>query len=152
MVRGCLYVSVLVLVAPFGAVGHTPSGHDQEHSAAKSARGAPAMAKRIQRTPNFRVSYSSEVMPIPLNTSHSWSLRVKTPQGRPVTGATIKVSGDMPARGRRLPTKHQVTREIADGVYLIEGMKFSTPGQWIVEFDIAANGKKDIAAFSLVLK
>lgn len=23
------------------------------------------------------------------------------------------------------------------------------PGQWVVEFDIAANGKKDTAAFSL---
>lgn len=146
MVRWCLYVAGFVLLVPFGAQSH------EAHTAAKSARGVPAMAKRIQRTSNFRVSYFSEVMPIPLNTLHSWTMKVKTPQGQPVTGAKIRISGDMPARGRRLPTKPQGAREIAEGVYLIEGMKFTTPGQWIVEFDIAANGKKDVAAFSVMLK
>lgn len=154
MVSRYLYISVFVLIAPFGALGHDTHkhGHSPPGHGVKSADGVLASANPIQRTRNFRVSYFTDVTPVPINKLHSWKLRVKTPQGKPVTGATIRVDGDMPAHGLGLPTKPRVTREIDDGVYLIEGMKFNMPGQWIVEFDIAANGKRDAAAFSLVLK
>lgn len=151
-----LSISIFVLIAPFGALAHDKHEHahagDHHGHAVKSAAGVLASAKPIQRTRNFRVSYSSEVTPIPINKLHSWKLKVRTPQGEPVTGATIRVDGDMPAHGHGLPTKPEVAREIGAGVYLVEGMKFNMPGQWTVEFDIAANGKQDAAAFTLVLK
>lgn len=105
-----------------------------------------------RQTANFRVAYTSDAMPIPVNRFHTWRLKITTPQGEPVKGATISIDGDMPEHGHGLPTKPEVTREIADGVYVVEGLKFTMPGHWLMKFDIAANGKEDEAAFDLMLK
>ena len=139
------------LATPAGA---DDSGHHHKHSAAMhSNMKSDAVDTSTERqTPNFRVTYTSEAMPIPINTLHSWRLKIATPQGKPVEGAAITLTGDMPAHGHGLPTKPEVTREISNGVYLVEGMKFSMPGHWVVQFHIAANGKEDTAAFDLVLK
>ena len=42
----------------------------------------------------------------------------------------------MPQHGHGLPTRPQVTRELADGTYLIEGMKFSMTGWWEIKLAI----------------
>lgn len=129
--------------------GHDRHSHQGMH---KEAKHGDVDTSRVRQTKNFRIAYTSEVTPIPVNAMHSWKLKITTRHGNPVKGATVTVDGDMPAHGHGLPTQPEVTREIGEGVYLVEGMKFSMPGHWVMEFDIAANGKRDTAAFDLVLK
>lgn len=92
------------------------------------------------------------VAPIPVNTIHSWTLHLETPDGRPVENAAIVVRGDMPQHGHGLATTPQVSAYLGQGDYLVEGMKFQMNGWWYVAFDITADGKQDTVRFDLVLK
>jgi hypothetical protein len=63
-----------------------------------------------------------------INQMQAWQIRVSSSDGTPVRNARIAVDGGMPQHGHGLPTRPQVTREVADGTYLMEGMKFMRDG------------------------
>lgn len=87
----------------------------------------------------FKVTYKSQVEPVPLNRIHSWLLHVETTDAKPVEKASIKVDGGMPTHNHGLPTQPVVT-EIGDGDYLVDGLKFSMTGHWEMWFEIQAGG------------
>jgi hypothetical protein len=100
----------------------------------------------------FKVSYSSAVEPVPVNRLHSWNLQVTTADGKRVRGARILILGDMPEHGHGFPTEPEVSAGMQDGLYLVEGLKFSMPGWWVVTFHIAAGEVMDHVSFNLLLK
>lgn len=107
---------------------------------------------RMSETGLFQATIAPSAAPIPINQIHTWTLQVETPDGAPVDGATIAVDGDMPQHGHGLPTQPQVTQDLGDGAYLVEGMKFQMTGWWVVDFDIDAAGQSDQVRFNLMLK
>ena len=109
------------------------------------AAGEPQGAMTVDGT-HFRVSYKSKIEPLPLNQIHSWILHVITLDGKPVEKAMISVYGGMPAHRHGLPTQPKVT-EIADGDYLVEGIKFSMTGMWEMWFNIQVDGVADKTRF-----
>ncbi|UCD34031.1 MAG: FixH family protein, partial [Nitrospiraceae bacterium] len=96
--------------------------------------------------------YESRLDPIAINTIQAWTLTIETANGNPVEGAQIRVDGDMPEHGHGLPTQPEATEYLGDGKYLIEGLKFSMPGWWVIKFNIASGSQQDIAVFNLLLK
>jgi hypothetical protein len=100
---------------------------------------------------HFRVSYTSEMTPPALNRIHTWSLHVETPDGQPVDNAVITIDGGMPQHGHGLPTQPQVTQNLGNGDYLVEGFRFQMPGWWEVKFHITVDGQSDTVTFNLVL-
>ena len=86
-----------------------------------------------------------------INQIHSWTIHVATPAGVPVQGARIAVDGGMPQHGHGLPTRPRVTKEIANGDYLMEGMKFSMTGWWEIKLAIDAAGVADKVTFNQVI-
>jgi YtkA-like len=101
---------------------------------------------------HFVVSYTPSVNPPPINQLHTWTVRVTTPDGQPVEGATIGVDGDMPQHGHGLPTRPQVTRSLGDGQYLVEGMKFQMGGWWVADFTVTdPAGQTDSVRFNFIL-
>lgn len=100
----------------------------------------------------FSVDIASKLDPVAINKMHSWVLRVRSKDGKPIDGATIVVDGGMPQHGHGLPTKPRVTKALGDGQYLVEGMRFSMNGWWEVKFDIDNGRHKDSVTFNLVLK
>jgi hypothetical protein len=109
-------------------------------------------ASRLSDNGLYRVSYTSSADPLPVNRLHTWTLTVTTTDGRPVENATIIVDGDMPQHGHGMPTRAEVTTNLGDGNYLVEGMKFQMGGWWVIEFDITADGQTDHVAFNLLLQ
>lgn len=101
---------------------------------------------------HFGVSYEPTNTPPPLNQLQTWTLTVTTPDGRPVEGAQITVDGDMPGHGHGLPTQPEVTQDLGEGRYLVEGMKFQMGGWWVVDFIVTAGGMTDQARFNLLLE
>jgi hypothetical protein len=99
----------------------------------------------------FRVDFRSELDPIVINRIHSWVLHVEGEDGAPVSGATISVTGGMPAHNHGLPTAPRVTREIAPGDYILDGLRFHMGGQWQLEITIDADGKQDVVVILLEL-
>ncbi len=86
-----------------------------------------------------------------INQLHSWKVRLSTPAGAPVHGARFTVAGGMPQHGHGFPTQPRIQRELADGTYLLEGMKFSMPGWWEVKLTIAGAQGSDRVTFHTVV-
>jgi hypothetical protein len=100
----------------------------------------------------FSVDIASRLDPMKINKMHSWTLRVRNKDGKPIEGAKIAIAGGMPQHGHDLPTKPRVTKSLGDGKYLVEGIRFSMNGWWEVKFDIDSGHHKDSVTFNLVLK
>ena len=100
----------------------------------------------------FRVSWSSDPASPPLNQIHTWTIHVETANGQAIDNAEITVDGGMPDMNHGLPTSPQVTENLGNGDYLVEGMKFQMLGWWEAKFNINANGQSDNVTFNLILK
>lgn len=89
---------------------------------------------------------------VPPNEIHSWLLMLSDIHGNPVEQAKIDVIGHMPGHVHGLPTQPRVTREIAPGIYVVDGMKFQMKGWWVMQFTIEAERfSPDAVTFNLVL-
>ena len=100
----------------------------------------------------FKASVTSELEPVVINQMHNWTLHLATADGKPVEDATITVSGSMPAHSHGMPTSPQVTKNLGNGDYLVEGMQFQMGGQWEVNFNITAANQTDEVIFRITLQ
>ena len=107
---------------------------------------------RLSEQSVYRVTYRADSAPIPINRMHTWTLHVETADGRPVSDATVQVDGDMPQHLHGLPTRPRVTRNLGNGDYLVEGIKFQMGGWWVMAFTVTAEGRSDVAKFNLQLQ
>lgn len=99
----------------------------------------------------YRATIRPDTDPIPVNQLHSWTLHVETARGEPLTAAAIVVDGDMPQHGHGMPTRPEVTQELGNGDYLVEGLRFQMGGWWVVEFTIDGEAGQDTVSFNLML-
>lgn len=99
----------------------------------------------------FIVALQPPPKPAAINQLHSWQIRLTTADGAPVQGARIAIDGGMPQHGHGLPTRPQVTQQLADGSYLLEGMKFSMGGWWEIKLNIEAAQGSDKVTFNTVV-
>ena len=76
---------------------------------------------------------------------------VRDADGRAIDEAQISIDGGMPQHGHGLPTRPRVTRNLGDGIYEIEGVRFNMGGWW--EFKLAITGPSgaDTVIFNLNL-
>lgn len=135
---GIILLSAVFVIIMLIRIKYVPSGRDYS-------------ARLTSDNGLYTVSYASQLVPIRINQIHSWRLHIETPDGKPVEGAQITVDGDMPQHGHGLPTRPRVTRDLGNGDYQVEGLKFHMPGWWIVEIDIQAAGQTDHVTFNLNL-
>jgi hypothetical protein len=123
--------------------------------AAACARPAADIDLSLNRTTEnklFRVSLASQTHPIPMSKVHRWSVHIATADGQPVTGARLEVDGGMPEHGHGLPTAPRAEAAVTPGDYVIQGMKFSMPGWWVLKLKVKApNGRADQITFNIAL-
>lgn len=100
----------------------------------------------------FRVQLKSGINPVQISKIHQWSVHVSGADGAPVNGATIAVDGGMPEHGHGLPTAPRATPASGPGDYVINGMKFSMTGWWVLKLAVkATDGRTDNITFNVVL-
>jgi len=105
----------------------------------------------LTRSGYYRISFTSELMPIPINRIHSWTVHVQTADGVPIENATIAVTGGMPAHDHGLPTDPKATCSMGSGNYLLEGVRFHMNGEWELFVTIEANGRRDTVVIPLTI-
>jgi len=106
---------------------------------------------RTSADKRFVVALQPPATPAAINQIHSWKIKLTSPAGLPVAHAHIAVDGGMPQHGHGLPTQPQVTQEIGDGLYLLEGMKFSMTGWWEIKLAIQTTEASDKVTFNTVV-
>ncbi|MDQ2640369.1 MAG: FixH family protein [Pseudomonadota bacterium] len=115
----------------------------------------PAGLDLALEKPSVSGRYAVALVPPPvapaINQVHTWTVKLADASGTPVTGAMVTVGGGMPQHGHGFPTRPRVTREVEEGTYLVEGMKFSMPGWWNIRFDIQAAAGDDKVTFNTVV-
>jgi hypothetical protein len=99
----------------------------------------------------YQVSIEPELEPVEQGPLHAWIVTVATPDGKPVTDATLTLDGGMPQHGHGLPTRPQSAGPIGKGRYRIEGVRFNMSGWWVLKVGIDAPAGKDEADFNIVL-
>jgi hypothetical protein len=99
----------------------------------------------------YRVALVPPAQAPAINQMHRWTVKLATSDGVPVAGARFAVGGGMPQHGHGLPTQPRVTREVADGTYQLDGMKFSMTGWWVVKLDIQGSQGEDTITFNTVV-
>ncbi|RYY96306.1 MAG: DUF3703 domain-containing protein [Comamonadaceae bacterium] len=99
----------------------------------------------------YRVALVPPPQPPAINQLHGWQVRLLAADGRPVHGATFAVGGGMPQHGHGLPTQPRVTRELADGLYQLDGMKFSMTGWWEIQLAIQGPQGADRVTFNTMV-
>jgi hypothetical protein len=77
-------------------------------------------------------------------------VRVTAANGSPIDGLQLAVDGGMPQHGHGLPTKPRVTKNLGDGRYQIEGLKFNMGGWWELKL-ITSGSATDSVVFNLSL-
>ena len=76
---------------------------------------------------------------------------VRDAEGRAIEEAEISIDGGMPQHGHGLPTRPRVTRNLGDGIYEIEGVRFNMGGWWEFKLAIAGSRGADTVTFNLNL-
>ena len=76
---------------------------------------------------------------------------VRDAEGRAIDDAQISIDGGMPQHGHGLPTRPRVTRNLGDGIYEIEGVRFNMGGWWEFKLAIAGSNGADTVTFNLDL-
>ena len=76
---------------------------------------------------------------------------VRDAEGRAIEEAEISIDGGMPQHGHGLPTRPRVTRNLGDGIYEIEGVRFNMGGWWEFKLAIAGSRGADTVTFNLEL-
>lgn len=99
----------------------------------------------------YHAALSPDVTPITTGKMHTWTVALGTAADVPLTQADIIIGGGMPQHGHGLPTAPQVTKNLGDGRYLIEGVKFNMRGWWTFEVAIDGADGADVVIFNLVL-
>ena len=112
---------------------------------------ANASDEWLTRSGFYLVRYESRVNPVAINRIHDWEFVITTPDGDPVTGASIQIEGGMPLHNHGLPTDPRMTKELGDGRYLVEGMRFHMNGDWELLLTIDAAGRRDTVIIPLTI-
>jgi hypothetical protein len=87
-----------------------------------------------------------------LNHLHGFDIALETAHGRPVSGATIVITGERRYAPNPLPTMPQVRPGPAAGSYRAEGLRFHIPGEWHLDFAIQSGEIHDRAVLGLMVE
>ena len=123
--------------------------HRMMHSSAPADVDTATTRASVKKL--FRASYVSDLNPIPVGRIIKWKLRVETADGRPVKNAEVLLSGAMPEHGHGLPTMPEVVEGATPGDYVVQGLKFSMPGWWVLTFKVKAQEIEDVITFNLIV-
>lgn len=154
MNRILIVLAALGFFAVFSFVSYLPakSAPPQKNKMMSMPSELDVSTTRTTYSKKYIVSFTSNLDPIAINKIHSWEVLLKTPDGAPVNDAKITIIGGMPMHHHGMPTAPRVTKNLGQGKYLLEGMKFSMTGWWELKIQIDAGTQQDNVTFNLILK
>ena len=146
--------TVLVLVTLAVAVSMTACSHAMMMIHGTGAKRPAATEFGLGPRASAAGRYVATLEPArPLRPRQMQTVRVtvRDAEGRAIDEAQISIDGGMPQHGHGLPTRPRVTRNLGDGIYEIEGVRFNMGGWWEFKLVIAGSRGADTITFNLDL-
>ena len=146
--------TVLVLATMAVAVSMTACSHAMMMMHGTGAKRPAASEFGLGPRASARGRYVATLEPArPLRPREMQTVRVtvRDAEGRAIDEAQISIDGGMPQHGHGLPTRPRVTRNLGDGLYEIEGVRFNMGGWWEFTLAIAGSRGADTITFNLDL-
>lgn len=145
-------IGLLVAFAPallaVSACGHLAMmGHA---SAQRPATEAFGLGPRVSTQQTYVATLQPQ-QPLRVRRLQTVVVSITDAHGQPVEAAVISVDGGMPEHGHGLPTQPHVKRALGNGVYEIEGVRFSMGGWWELKLAIDSPAGADSVTFNLSL-
>lgn len=108
--------------------------------------------RQVSRQQHYRAEVRQRHEPVALNEFQSWVLKIETADGKPVSGAELSINGGMPQHGHGMQSNPRYEAGAAPGEYRIDGLQFSMPGWWEVNFFISKDKVGDTVTFNFLLE
>jgi hypothetical protein len=146
--------TVLTLATLAVAISMTACSHAMMMIHGTGAKRPAASEFGLGPRPSVGGRYVATLEPAkPLRPRQMQTVRitVRDAEGRAIDEAQISIDGGMPQHGHGLPTRPRVTRNLGDGIYEIEGVRFNMGGWWEFKLAIAGARGADTVTFNLDL-
>lgn len=79
------------------------------------------------------------------------SVNLRQADGSPVETPVVVIRGGMPAHGHGLPTAPEASPGDTPGTYAIKGLKFSMPGEWVLDASFKEKDTVETVRFEFTL-
>jgi hypothetical protein len=145
--RIAMIAAVAVLAAGASACGHLAA---MVSSVERPAEKEFGFGPRVSANGRYTARLEPR-QPLVLRRLQTVPVRITDAAGRPVEGVRIAVDGGMPEHGHGLPTQPRLGRSLGDGVYEIDGVRFSMGGWWEFKLAIESPAGADRVTFNLSL-
>lgn len=99
----------------------------------------PAWPKVFKSEKGIFTLTLTPLKPVKLRKLQTWVLNIESTQtGASIHNARVTMDGGMPSHGHGLPSKPNITPSRKKGAFIIEGLKFSMGGEWLLSFNISS--------------
>ena len=97
----------------------------------------------------YRIRTRPAELPLRIHEIHDWIVGIELAKGSSEIPTHVRFDGGMPSHGHGFVTRPRVTRNLGGGEFLVEGVKFHMPGDWVLEITVTSRGASDRVSFPL---
>lgn len=100
----------------------------------------------------YRVTIRPQMRGVPVSEMHNWIVRVETKAGDEFIPRQLVMMAGMPAHGHSLPSEPRVTKDLGNGNFLVEGVRFNMIGLWHIVVNVTGPTGPDKVLFEMNLR
>ena len=101
---------------------------------------------------SYRLSYSTQYFPVPVETPHQWMLFILDSNRRPIENAVIEIHGYHPESRETLSRMTFISSHLGRGAYEVDNMYFHQPGEWQLNIVITSASTVDSVLIPLTIQ
>lgn len=118
---------------------------------AAAVSGNAAELSSLSENGHYRVDIRPEVGQLLVSKTQNWVIHIEAKDGSTFIPSQLSLIGGMPAHGHGFPTQPKLSRYLAGGDFLVEGVRFHMPGLWHLQVDLVGPLGPDRARFEVIV-
>lgn len=148
----CLLIAaVLTTILPMGCGESTEPDTQLIPTAASQppSESSPPSWRSQSESGFYQISLRPEEGPARVGGPHGWVVSVETTDGVPFRPSRLAFDGGMPQHGHGFQTRPHVSRTRSVGEFLVDGVRFHMPGDWMLRVEVVGPSGPDVAVFQI---
>jgi hypothetical protein len=137
-----------VLAVLQGTLASLACGRD-DPAPSEAAGRQTAPGHGVSEEGRYRVGLRPRDGGVPMGRLHAWVVTTETADGVRFAPIRLAFGGGMPQHAHGFDTEPRVTRALAEGEYLVEGVRFHMSGEWTLRVELVGPAGPDVAIFRL---